>query len=76
VADRGFPRAALFAQLSQEGTGFSGRLRLSDWVTVSGVYAPVALHVETGRLGVGQRTAATIGRGRPAQPLGQVPRLL
>jgi hypothetical protein len=30
---------------------------------------PGGTHLETGRLGVGQRTAATIGRGRPAQPL-------
>jgi hypothetical protein len=69
VADRGFPSAALFAQLRQGGTAFSVRLRLSDWVTVSRVYATVAAHLEAGRLRVGQRTAATIGRGRPAQPL-------
>jgi hypothetical protein len=37
VADRGFPSAALFAQLRQGGTDFSVRLRLSDWVTVAGV---------------------------------------
>jgi hypothetical protein len=36
VADRGFPSALLFAQLRQGGTGFSVRLRLSDWVTVPG----------------------------------------
>ena len=41
VADRGFPSAALFAQLRQGGTDWSVRLRLSDWVTVAGVYAPV-----------------------------------
>ena len=69
VADRGFPSAALFAQLRQGDTGFSVRLRLSDWVTVAGVYATVADHLEAGRLAVGQRTAATIGRGRPDQPL-------
>jgi hypothetical protein len=69
VADRGFPSAALFAQLRRGDTGFSVRLRLSDWVTVSGVYATVATHLEAGRLGVGQRTAATIGRGRPDHPL-------
>jgi hypothetical protein len=69
VADRGFPSAALFAQLHWGRTGFSVRLRLSDWVTVRGVYATVAIHLETGRLGVGQRTAATIGRGRSEQPL-------
>src|SRR5215467_9549827 len=69
VADRGFPSAALFAQLRQGGTDFSVRLRLSDWVTVRGVYATVATHLAAGRLGGGQRTAATMGRGQPAQPL-------
>jgi hypothetical protein len=69
VADRGFPSAALFAQLRQGGTAFSVRLRLSDWVTVSRVYATVAAHVAAGCLRVGQRTAATIGCGRPEQPL-------
>jgi hypothetical protein len=69
VADRGFPSAVLFAQLRQGGTGFSVRLRLSDWVTVAGVYAMVAGHLAAGRLGNGQRTAAAIGRGRPDQPL-------
>jgi hypothetical protein len=69
VADRGFPSAKLFAQLRQGGTDFSVRLRLSDWVTVAGVYATVAAHVAAGRLRDGQRTAATMGRGRPDQPL-------
>jgi len=69
VADRGFPSAVLFAQLRHGGTGFSVRLRLSDWVTVAGVYAMVAVHLETGRLVDGQRTAAALGRGRPDQPL-------
>jgi DDE family transposase len=69
VADRGFPSAALFAQLRQGGTGFSVRLRLSDWVTVAGIYAKVADHLVAGRLRQGRRTVATIGRGRPAQPL-------
>ena len=69
VADRGFPSAALLAQLRQGGTDFSIRLRLSDWVTVGRVYATVAAHLEAGRLGVGQHTAATMGRGRPDQPL-------
>ena len=69
VADRGFPSAVLFAQLRHGGTGVSVRLRLSDWVTVEGVYAMVAVHLEVGRLGNGQRTAAAIGRGRPDQPL-------
>jgi hypothetical protein len=69
VADRGFPSAALFAQLRQGRTDFSVRLRLSDWVTVGRVYAMVADHLAAGRLGVGQRTAAMMGRGRPDQPL-------
>jgi hypothetical protein len=69
VADRGFPSALLFAQLRHGGTGFSVRLRLSDWVTVAGVYAMVAEHLEAGRLVDGQRTAAAMGRGRPDQPL-------
>jgi Transposase DDE domain len=69
VADRGFPSAALFAQLRQGGPEFSVRLRLSDWVTVAGVSAKVADHLRTGRLCQGRRTAATIGRGRPTQPL-------
>jgi hypothetical protein len=69
VADRGFPSAALFAQLRQGSTDFSVRLRLSDWVTVAGVYAIVADHLEAGRLVVGQRRAAAMGRGRPDQPL-------
>src|SRR6266700_1399196 len=69
VADRGFPSAMLFAQLRQGGTDFSVRLRLSDWVTVAGVYAMVAAHLAAGRLMDGQRTAAAMGRGRSAQPL-------
>ena len=69
VADRGFPSAVLFAQLRHGGTGFSVRLRLSDWVTVAGVYAMVAVHLETGRVVDGQRTAAAIGHGRPDQPM-------
>jgi hypothetical protein len=69
VADRGFPSAALFAQLRQGDTDFSVRLRLSDWVTVDGVYTTVADHLQVGRLGVGQRTAAAMGRGQPDQPL-------
>jgi hypothetical protein len=69
VADRGFPSAVLFAQLRRENTGFSVRLRLSDWVTVGGVYATVAHHLEAGRLRVGQQTVAAMGRGRPDQPL-------
>ena len=69
VADRGFPSAALFAQLRQGGTDWSVRLRLSDWVSVAGVYAPVREHLEAGRLAVGQRAPAAIGRGTRAQPL-------
>jgi hypothetical protein len=69
VADRGFPSAVLFALLRHGGTDFSVRLRLSDWVTVAGVYATVAAHLEVRRLVVGQRRAASMGRGRPDQPL-------
>jgi hypothetical protein len=69
VADRGFPSAMLFAQLRQGDTDFSVRLRLSDWVMVDRVYAPVRAHLAAGRLVVGQRTAATIGRGTVEQPL-------
>jgi hypothetical protein len=69
VADRGFPSALLFAHLRQAGTAFSVRLRLNAWVTVAGVYAMVADHLEAGRLVVGQRTAAVMGCGRRDQPL-------
>ncbi len=69
VADRGFPSAALFARLRQGGTGWSVRRRLSDWVMVAGGYAPVAQHLDTGRLATGQRTPAVRGRGTPRQPL-------
>ena len=69
VVDRGFPRAVLFAQWRHGGPGLSVRLRFSDWVTVAGVYAMVAVHWEAGRLVDGQRTAAARGRGRPDQPL-------
>ena len=69
VADRGFPSARFFAQLQQRATGFSVRLRVRDWVTVAGVYAMVGAHLETGRLQEGHRTAATMGRGTPAQPV-------
>ena len=68
VADRGFPSAALFAQLRQGGTDCSVRLRLSARVTVRGVYGKVSEHVVAGRLRHGQRTAATIGRGQSGQP--------
>lgn len=70
AADRGFPSAVLFAQLRHAGIDLSVRLRLRDWVTVAGVYAIVGEHVAAGRLGVGQRTAATMGNGRGEQPQG------
>jgi hypothetical protein len=54
--------------LRQGGTDFSVRLRLSDRVTVRGVYGKVSEHVVAGRLRHGQRTAATIGRGQSGQP--------
>ena len=69
VADRGFPSAALFAQLRAGGTDFSLRLRLSDWGRGAGVYAKVLDHLAAGRLRGGHRTAATVGHGQPTQPL-------
>ena len=69
MADRGFPRAALFAQLRQADTAFRVRLRFNVWVTVAGVYAMVAEHLKAERLVVGQRTAATMGGVQPDQPL-------
>jgi hypothetical protein len=68
VADRGFPSAALFAQLRAGGTDFSVRLRLSDWVWVAGVYAKVMDHLAAGRLRVGQRTSALVGNDKSASP--------
>ena len=68
VADRGFPSAALFAQLRAGGTDVSLRLRLSDWGLVAGVSAQVMDHLATGRLRGGHRTAATVGHGQPARP--------
>ena len=68
VADRGFPSAALFAQLRQGGTDFSVRLRLSDWVTVGRVYAMVADHLEAGRLASGSGPRRRWARA-PRQPL-------
>jgi len=70
VAARGFPSAMLCAQWRQGGTAFSVRRRLRDWGTVAGVAAMVAAHLAAGRLMDGQRTAAALGRGRSAQPLG------
>src|SRR4029453_1442929 len=69
VADRGFPSAALFAQLRTGGTDCSIRLRLSDWVRVAGVYAKVLDHLAAGRLRVGPRTAGMGGHGHPTSPL-------
>jgi hypothetical protein len=69
LADHGFPSAALFAQLRQGGRDWSVRLRLSDWVTVAGVYAMVSEQLEAGRLVTGQWTAPSIGRGTPDLPL-------
>ena len=43
---------------------------MSDGVTVGRVDTTVAEHWAARRLGDGQRTAATLGRGQPAQPLG------
>jgi hypothetical protein len=68
VAARGVPRAACCAQLRQAGTAFSVRWRFNVWVTVAGVSARVAEHLQAGRLVVGQRPAATMGGGQPAQP--------
>jgi hypothetical protein len=68
VADRGFPSAALFGQLLAQQTGWTVRLRLSDWIEVAGVYAMVADHLDAGRLRPDERIAATIGRGTTEQP--------
>lgn len=68
VADRGFPSAELFGHLLEGHTGWTVRLRLSDWIEVEGIYAMVAEHLETGRLRPGERVAATIGRGTTQQP--------
>ncbi len=68
VADRGFPSAALFGQLLAAQTGWTVRLRLSDWIEVSGIYAMVAEHLEAGRLRPGERVEATMGRGTTQQP--------
>ena len=68
VADRGFPSAELFGQLLAEQTGWTVRLRLSDWIEVAGVYAMVADHLEAGRLRPGERVTATMGRGTTHLP--------
>lgn len=69
VAARGFPSAALCALLRPGDTDCSVRLRRSDGVTVDGVSPTVATPLEAGRLRVGQRTRATMGRGRSEPPL-------
>lgn len=68
VADRGFPSAALFAQLLERQTGWTVRLRLGDWLEVAGIYAAVGAHLEAGRLWPGERVAATIGNGTATKP--------
>jgi hypothetical protein len=70
VADRGFPSAALFAQLRQGGTDFSVRLRLSDWVTVGGVYATVANHLAARRATDCRGHGARASRSAPGARLG------
>ena len=67
-ADRGLPSARLFAQVRQGGTACSVRWRWRAWALVDRVYAPVRAHLAAGRLVVGQRTAATRGRGPVEQP--------
>jgi hypothetical protein len=68
VADRGFPRAALFARLLERKAGWTVRLRLSDWVEVGDVDDLVRDHLEAGRLRPGERMPARIGRGTTDQP--------
>lgn len=68
VADRGFPNAQLFAELTNRLTRFTIRLRLISWVEIKGVYAQVKDHLETGRVRPGERVRATLGSGRKGQP--------
>lgn len=68
VADRGFPSAYLFGKLLAQKVGWTVRLRLSDWVTVAGVYGMVRDHLEAERLRTGERVPARIGRGTADQP--------
>ncbi len=68
VADRGFPSAVLFAHLRERRTGWTVRVRLSDWVEVTGIYAMVRDHLEAGRLRAGERVRARIGTGTPDHP--------
>jgi hypothetical protein len=70
VAARGLPSARRFAQWRQGGTDCRVRVRLSDGGLVDRVYAPVSGQLAAGRLVVGQRTAATMGRGTVEQPCG------
>lgn len=69
VADRGFPSAALFAQLRAGGTRWTVRLRLTDRVEVAGVKATIVDHLEAGRLRPGERTPVRLGNGAAACPL-------
>lgn len=68
VADRGFPSVELFVRLLERETGWTVRLRLGDWLTVAGVYSIVLEHLEAGRLRVGERIAASIGKGTRRKP--------
>lgn len=68
LADRGFPSAVLFARLRERKTGWTIRLRLSDWVEVAGIYAMVRDHLEAGRLRAGERVRARIGTGTSDHP--------
>jgi hypothetical protein len=68
VADRGFPNAQLFDHLRTGHTDWTVRLRLSTWVEVADVYAPVSAHLQAGRLRPGERVAATLGRGTAEYP--------
>jgi len=61
VADRGFPSLALFTQLLKHKTGWTVRLRISDWIEVDRVYATVRDHLEVGRLRPGERVEAILG---------------
>jgi len=68
VADRGFPSAALFAQLRQGGTDFSVRLRLSDRVTVRGAMAKCLSMWWLGDCGTGSAPLPRSGGGNRASP--------
>lgn len=68
VCDRGFPSPLLFAHLLAKGSGYSIRLRLSDWIEVEGVYGQVKEHLERGRLKEGERVRGRIGKGSQEQP--------